>query len=89
MLSLGYCSGKMIMCQSRRTDSGERDTEEMNVSFLVPALQCWAEDLAHIAMAKLMQLLLFCLVFTSRKRFCSLTAWLLLAASGFHCTWEM
>ena len=36
-----------------------------------------------------MQLLLFCLVFTRRKGFCSLQKGLLLAVSGFHCTWEM
>lgn len=38
MISLGYHSGKMVMGQSRRTGSGERDGEEMNVSSLVPAL---------------------------------------------------
>lgn len=77
------------MGQSCRAESGEKDAQEMNVSFLAPALSCWAEDVAHIVMAELMQLFLFCLVFTSRKRFCCLTAGLLLAASGFHCTWEM
>lgn len=39
MLALGYCPGKMITDQARRTDSGERDTEGLKVLLLVPALQ--------------------------------------------------
>lgn len=45
----------MVVGQARRTDSRERYVEEINVSFLVSALQCWAADLTHIVMAELMQ----------------------------------
>lgn len=45
------------MGQHCRTDGGERDTEEMNVSLLVPALWHRAEHTAHIVAAELMQLL--------------------------------